>query len=150
VLAVCAGIQILGRSFPGPNGDRVEGLGLLGVDTVGGAATRAVGEAVVDAGSPIGALSGFENHAGRTIRDEGVAPLGAVVTGVCNGDGTDGALQGRLVASYLHGPVLARNPAFADWLLALSSDVASLRALATGPAEELHAERLASARRRRR
>jgi hypothetical protein len=149
VLAVCAGIQILGRSFPGPNGDRVEGLGLLGVDTVGGA-TRAVGEAVVEAGPPIGALSGFENHAGRTIRDEGVGTLGAVVTGVCNGDGSDGALQGRLVATYLHGPVLARNPAFADWLLALASGVAALAAIATGPAEELHAERIASARRARR
>jgi hypothetical protein len=127
----------------------VEGLGLLGVDTVGGA-TRAVGEAVVEAGPPIGALSGFENHAGRTIRDEGVGTLGAVVTGVCNGDGSDGALQGRLVATYLHGPVLARNPAFADWLLALASGVAALAAIATGPAEELHAERIASARRARR
>jgi lipid II isoglutaminyl synthase (glutamine-hydrolysing) len=147
VLAVCAGLQVLGRSFPAADGARAEGLGLLGVDTVGGVGPRAVGEVVVDARGPIGALSGFENHAGRTIRDEGVAALGAVVAGVGNGDGTDGALDGRLVATYLHGPVLARNPAFADWLLALALGAESLPALPVGAPEELHAERLASGRR---
>ena len=147
VLAVCAGLQVLGRSFPGRDGARAEGLGLLGVDTVGGSAARAVGEAIV-AASPAGALSGFENHAGRTIRDEGVAPLGTVVAGVGNGDGTDGALDGRIVATYLHGPVLARNPALADWLLALALGTDALAELAPGPPEALHAERLAASGRR--
>jgi len=150
VLAVCAGLQVLGRSFPGPTGERAEGLGLLGADTVGGAGSRAVGEVVVEPALPFGALSGFENHAGRTIRDEGVAALGTVRAGVGNGDGTDGALAGRLVATYLHGPVLARNPAFADWLLGLATGSGPLAELDPGPPEALHAERLAAGARRAR
>ena len=148
VLAVCAGVQVLGRSFPGADGARCEGLGLLGVDTVGGPA-RAVGEVVVEASEPIGAVTGFENHAGRTVREHGVAALGRVVTGVGNGDGTDGALDGRIVATYLHGPVLARNPALADHLLGLALGVGALPPLEDDPAEALHTERLAAARRGR-
>jgi lipid II isoglutaminyl synthase (glutamine-hydrolysing) len=147
VLAVCAGLQVLGRSFPGADGNRCEGLGLLAVDTIGGAASRAVGELVVDAADPPGALTGFENHAGHTVRDEPVAPLGRVAVGVGNGDGTDGARDGRILATYLHGPVLARNPAFADLLLALALDVDELAPLDRGPAEELHDERIAAVRR---
>jgi lipid II isoglutaminyl synthase (glutamine-hydrolysing) len=148
VLAVCAGVQVLGRSFPGAGGARCDGLGLLGVDTVGGTA-RAVGEVVVEAPDPPGALTGFENHAGRTVRDEGVEPLGRVTTGVGNGDGTDGAVDGRVVATYLHGPVLARNPALADLLLGLALGRGAMAGLAPGPAEELHDERLAAGRRGR-
>jgi lipid II isoglutaminyl synthase (glutamine-hydrolysing) len=148
VLAVCAGVQVLGRSFPGADGARCDGLGLLGVDTVGGT-TRAVGEVLVEAADPPGRLTGFENHAGRTVRDEGVGALGRVVVGTGNGDGTDGALDGRIVATYLHGPVLARNPALADLLLALAIGEGPLASLEPGPAEALHDERLAAARRGR-
>jgi len=144
VLAVCAGLQVLGRSFPAADGTRVEGLGIFGVDTVGGSASRAVGEVVVEAPAPIGRLTGFENHAGRTVRDEGVAGLGTVLSGVGNGDGSDGVLDGRLVATYLHGPVLARNPALADVLLSLAVGVDELAPLGAGPAELLHDERLAA------
>ena len=97
---------------------------------------------------PPGSLTGFENHAGHTIRDERVAPLGRVAIGVGNGDGTDGVLDGRIVATYLHGPVLARNPVLADLLLALALDVDELAPLDRGPAEELHDERLTAVRRR--
>jgi lipid II isoglutaminyl synthase (glutamine-hydrolysing) len=145
VLAVCAGLQVLGHSFPIPGGARADGLGLLGVETVASSGPRAVGEVLVAAGA-LGELTGFENHAGRTVRDEGVAPLGAVVFGLGNGDGTDGAREGRLVATYLHGPVLARNPRLADELLALAVGTA-LEPLADGPAEELHRERARAARR---
>jgi CobQ-like glutamine amidotransferase family enzyme len=147
VLAVCAGLQVLGRSFPGPDGARVDGLGLLGVDTVGGSGRRAVGE--VSVSTTAGWLTGFENHAGRTVRDESVAPLGTVDVGVGNGDGTDGVDAGRVLATYLHGPVLARNPAFADRLLALALGVeaAGLSPLPAGPPEALHDERLAASRR---
>ena len=68
------------------------------------------------AGLPL--LSGFENHAGITTLGPGVAPLGVVRSGTGNGDGRDGAfMERRLIATYLHGPVLARNPALADLLL---------------------------------
>jgi lipid II isoglutaminyl synthase (glutamine-hydrolysing) len=72
-----------------------------------------------------------------------------VTTGVGNGDGTDGAVDGRVVATYLHGPVLARNPALADLLLGLALGRGAMAGLAPGPAEELHDERLAAGRRGR-
>jgi CobQ-like glutamine amidotransferase family enzyme len=65
-------------------------------------------------------LVGFENHAGRTFLDPGAEPLGRVVSGFGN-DGTsgfEGCRAGRVVGTYLHGPLLPRNPWFADWLLA--------------------------------
>jgi len=62
-------------------------------------------------------LTGFENHQGVTSRGPGVAPLARVLTGVGNGDGTEGAWAGRVVGTYLHGPVLVRNPGLADLLL---------------------------------
>ena len=154
VLAICAGYQILGRTFPGPAGERLAGVGLLEVDTVAaGPRRRAVGEILVARpGAPDGddlLLSGFENHAGRTRRDPGVAALGRVLSGVGNGDGTDGARAGRVLATYLHGPVLARNPRLADELLSLALGRA-LSPLADEEEEALRRERLAAVRRARR
>jgi len=62
-------------------------------------------------------LTGFENHQGVTRRGPSVEPLAQVLTGVGNGDGTEGAWAGRVLGTYLHGPVLARNPGLADLLL---------------------------------
>ena len=61
-------------------------------------------------------LTGFENHGGPTTLAEGTIALGRVTAGVGNGggDGSEGAVRGRVVGTYLHGPVLARNPALAD------------------------------------
>lgn len=143
VLAVCAGLQVLGRSFPAGDGARAEGLGLLPVDTVGSVERRTVGEIVVDAGD-LGMLTGFENHAARTVRDPGAAPLGLVRCGVGNGDRTDGVVEGRVFGTYLHGPVLARNPALADHLLGLAVD-ARLEPLSEDEPERLHRERLTAA-----
>ena len=113
MLAVCAGFQIVGRTFPGADGETEGGLGLLEVDTVKPTTPRAVGEVLVEvdpeALGPLPTLTGFENHGGATSRAEGTAALGQVVAGVGNGvgDGTEGAVQGRIVGTYLHGPVLA-------------------------------------------
>jgi lipid II isoglutaminyl synthase (glutamine-hydrolysing) len=145
VLAVCAGLQVLGRSFPVAGRARADGLGLLPVDTVASVEARAVGEVLLDAGH-LGALTGFENHAARTVLDEGAAPLGVVRCGVGNGDGTDGVLLERRFGTYLHGPVLARNPAFADHLLAVALG-RQIEPAAAGPAELLHDERLAASER---
>ena len=68
-------------------------------------------------GPPLEQLTGFENHAGVTMLGPKAQPLGRLVAGVGNGDGTEGAVSGRVVGTYLHGPVLARNPALADLLL---------------------------------
>jgi lipid II isoglutaminyl synthase (glutamine-hydrolysing) len=161
VLAVCAGFQVAGRSFPGATGDPHEGVGLLDVDTVKGSGPRAVGEVLVEVDpASLGALpvlTGFENHGGATSLRDGAVPLGRVVAGVGNGDGdgVEGAVQGRVVGTYLHGPVLARNPALADRLLswALGHDETPLDPLDDGEAESLREERLAAVggkRRRRR
>src|SRR5262249_58153521 len=64
-----------------------------------------------------GRLAGFETHRGVTRRGPGAKPLATVVTGVGNGDGTEGAYAGRVVGTYLHGPALVRNPGLADMLL---------------------------------
>jgi CobQ-like glutamine amidotransferase family enzyme len=118
LLANCAGFQLLGSSYVRPDGPAVPGMGLIDATTVAGP-RRCIGEVVVDTGRPgFPELSGFENHAGITRLGPGVRPLGRVTRGTGNGDGRDGALiEGRLAATYLHGPVLARNPALADLLL---------------------------------
>ena len=93
---------------------------LLDVDTRRGP-TRAVGELLTEWTKPDGStclLTGFENHGGYTTLGPGASPLARVQIGVGNdGRGTEGAVQGNVVATYPHGPVLARNPDLADHLL---------------------------------
>lgn len=122
-LAVCAGLQILGRSLSDASGHHYPGLGLLDLATAPGR-QRAVGEVLSTCAVPgVGSLTGFENHRGVTTLGAGTTPLGRVVTGTGNGtsDGTghrtEGVLTDRVVGTYLHGPVLARNPALADHIL---------------------------------
>ena len=149
VLAVCAGMQIAGRSFPDGSGRARDGLGLLDCITVKTDEPRAVGELLVAATDELGlpALTGFENHGGRTRRGPGARSLGPVEAGVGNGDGSegvvaDGGLDGGLViGTYLHGPVLARNPALADLLLARARRE-SVDALAPLPDADAEAEAL--------
>jgi len=137
VLAVCAGFQIVGTTFAGPGGAVQPGIGLVDADTVRGTGKRAVGEAVVETvehaagGFALDAgelLSGFENHAGVTRLGASVAPLGRVRSGVGNGTAglarSEGAVSGRVVCTYLHGPVLARNPQLADRLLECATGIA--------------------------
>ena len=116
LLAVCAGFQIIGNSFHAA-GKEVEGLGLLDVKSVPGK-ERFVGDIKVKASFLDMELTGFENHAGHTILSDGVQPLGKVMSGHGNGDGKfDGAIAGNIFGTYMHGPVLARSPEFADLLL---------------------------------
>ena len=118
VFAVCAGYQIVGREFAGAEGEPVPGLGLLDIRS-GRGERRGVGEILgeVNPALQLPQLTGFENHQGVTMRGPGVEPLATVLTGVGNGDGTEGAWAGRVLGTYLHGPVLVRNPALADLLL---------------------------------
>ncbi len=151
VLAVCAGFQVVGRSFPGAGGEPHEGVGLLDIETVKGTGPRAVGEVVaeVEGLAELPVLSGFENHGGRTSLGEGTAPLARVTAGVGNGDGTEGAVQGRVVGTYLHGPVLARNPALADLLLGWALGETPFEPIDDSEAEALREERLGAVQRRR-
>ena len=143
VLAVCAGLQILGESFPGADGEPVPGLGLLPCVSRVSSRPRAVGEILVRAAgrwADLGLLTGFENHGAVTQLSPGAEPVGTVCAGVGNEDGTyEGVVSGRVWGTYLHGPVLARNPRLADLLL--SWVVGDLPPLEAGEAEALHAER---------
>jgi CobQ-like glutamine amidotransferase family enzyme len=115
LLAVCAGYQLVGTSLTGPAGTTIDGLGILDAATTR-APTRLVGEvAVRDEQLDTGWLVGFENHRGVTTPGSGASPLGTRTP--ARGFATDGAVHGRVVGTYLHGPVLARNPRLADRLL---------------------------------
>jgi CobQ-like glutamine amidotransferase family enzyme len=148
-LAVCAGLQLLSHSFEDGAGRTHAALGLLDVEC-GRLAERAVGEVVSEPLElpDVPTLTGYENHQG-TARLRGAArPLGRVVAGVGNGDrGWEGVQQGNVIATYLHGPVLVRNPALADHLL--SRVAGSLPPYHDDPVEQLRQERLEAADPRR-
>ena len=147
VLAVCAGFQVIGTSFPGADGSEHAGLGVIDVRARKGTGRRAVGELVTRADPRLGVdrLTGYENHGAVSELGAGVAPLARVETGVGNGtdDRAEGALSGRVFCTYMHGPVLARNPALADAVLA--SVVGPLSPLDDWESESLRAERLSAA-----
>ena len=116
VLAICAGFQIIGSTFVSSE-NQVIGLELLDVATTPGD-KRLVGDIAIKSDLFEFPLTGFENHSGVTTLGIGVAPLGTVLRGNGNGiNGVDGAVSGNVFGTYLHGPVLARNPEFADLLI---------------------------------
>jgi CobQ-like glutamine amidotransferase family enzyme len=159
VFGVGAGYQVLGRSFPGPGPDRsdgtpAEGLGLLDAVTTLGEFVdrRVVTRARADLGLP--AMSGYETHRGRTELSDGTQPLVELEVGTGNGDSpaTDGAVRGHVVGTYLHGPVLPRNPELADLLLAWAlgrppADLAPLGERDSRFAASVRRERIEEARR---
>jgi lipid II isoglutaminyl synthase (glutamine-hydrolysing) len=119
LLAVCGGYQLLGRGYVERSGDFLPGVGLFPHDTVAGE-RRMIGDVLLDCEWAGRTLTGFENHAGRTRLDPGAEPLGRVVVGFGNDgeSGHEGCRVARAVGTYLHGPLLPRNPWLADWLLA--------------------------------
>jgi len=122
LLAVCGGYQLLGRGYRGFHGEDMPGVGLLPLETVAGE-RRMIGDVLLECELEPGVrhtLAGFENHAGRTRLDPGAEPLGRVLAGFGNDgeSGFEGARVGRAIGTYLHGPLLPRNPWLADWLLA--------------------------------
>jgi CobQ-like glutamine amidotransferase family enzyme len=118
-LAVCGGYQLLGRFYRDRSGEELPGIGLLPLQTVAGE-RRMIGDVLLECDWAGATLAGFENHAGRTELDEGAEPLGRVVAGFGNDgrSGFEGCRSGRVYGTYLHGPLLPRNPWFADRLLA--------------------------------
>jgi lipid II isoglutaminyl synthase (glutamine-hydrolysing) len=148
VFATGGGYQLLGRTFAAPDGSRIDGLGLLDVETVPGT-EQARGEVlgrlrdlpgdlsrqtspapgggaedpvdVDQATSDLRVITGFEDHAGVTHLGPGADPLAMISVGFGNcGDGTEGAVTGSTLGTNLHGPVLARNPGLADHLIGLA------------------------------
>lgn len=149
VFAVCAGFQIVGNTFTvGEHDEVIEGLGLIDVDTRRGT-ERAVGEILTHWTKPDGTeslITGFENHGGFTTLGSAATPLARVEIGIGNAnDGTEGAVQGKVIGSYPHGPSLARNPELADYLLALALD-RELEPLPMPELDELRRQRIAAIR----
>lgn len=169
VFAVCAGLQVLGHTFRA-HGEEVEGVGLLDI-TTSPLDTRATGELLSEptqagiTAELTETLTGFENHMGATVLGPEAQALGVVTRGVGNGAGAgagaaataapstaattgakvDGVVQGSVIATYMHGPALARNPQLADLLIARALDVplAELAPLDLEDVAQLRRERLA-------
>jgi hypothetical protein len=117
-LAVCGGYQLLGRFYRDRSGTELPGVGLLPLHTVAGE-RRMIGDVLLECEWAGRTLAGFENHAGRTFLDAGAEPLGRVLAGFGNdgASGAEGCRLGRVYGTYLHGPLLPRNPWFADRVL---------------------------------
>lgn len=148
VLAICAAIQVLGHWYETSSGERVSGISLFDVVTTP-RTDRAIGELltepVVDGLTQ--PLSGFENHRGGTALGAAATPLARVRSGVGNGDAepVEGVVQGSVIGTYMHGPLLARNPELADYLLAKATGT-ELAPLELPQVDRLRRERLAAAK----
>ena len=144
LFAVCAGFQLLGEYFPASNNRTISGLNILPIKTEA-ANPRSVGELLCESTLPIGLLTGFENHGGQTKFTDRLQPLGIVQTGIGNHalEKSDGAVTDQIIATYMHGPALVRNPALADYFL-----TRKLGKLAPIESDQifktLHAERVAA------
>jgi lipid II isoglutaminyl synthase (glutamine-hydrolysing) len=157
ILAVCGGYQLLGRGYRGRDGSFMPGAGLFAHETIAGE-VRMIGDVLLDCELDPGMrrqLAGFENHAGRTLLDDGSSPLGRVVYGFGNdgASGFEGCHVGNAIGTYLHGPLLPRNPWLADWLIARALTHAGVGADVLTPLDdelEEEAFRVAADRARRR
>jgi len=148
VFAVCGGLQLLGHGYDMAD-ERLPGVGLVDLDTKREDGPRLLGNIAIELDLPGGParLAGFENHAGRTYLGPGATPLGRVLKGYGNngGDGTEGVrggAHGTVIGTYMHGPLLPKNTAFADWLAATALGVApgELAPLDDGLEVAAHAE----------
>ena len=153
-LAVCGGFQLLGERYVDADGGTLEGVGLFRMETrhPGAGAARATGNVLVR--TEFGEAVGFENHGGRTWLARGQAPFGTVAVGRGNNgaDGTEGARTANAIGTYLHGSLLPRNPAVADFLLGAALRRRYGEGAELGPLDDVaegaaHAEAAAIARR---
>jgi lipid II isoglutaminyl synthase (glutamine-hydrolysing) len=117
MLTICGTYQMLGHEFVTQEGRRIPGVGVLDIVT-NGRTERLIGNNYVDT-DDAGRLVGYENHSGLTDLGPGVRPLGSTQLGRGNNgrDQTEGAVRDNVIGTYLHGPVLAKSPQFADDLL---------------------------------
>jgi CobQ-like glutamine amidotransferase family enzyme len=124
VLAVCGGYQLLGHYYRPSDGPDLEGLGMLDLTTVhpGSKTKRLIGNIVIHEAESGQMLVGFENHGGRTHLGPDARPLGRVVAGFGNNgeDRTEGAVWRTVFGTYLHGPLLPKNPWLADLLIGIA------------------------------
>ncbi len=122
LLAIDVGFQVVGERFEGADGATHPGLGLLDARSTLGSFVEGPVLGALDPELGLPEVVGYESHAGRTQLGPGLRPLATLGVGTGNGGtpATDGAWSGRIVATYLHGPLLAWNPGLADHLLELA------------------------------
>lgn len=117
MLMICGLYQLFGTSFKTQDGHTIKGISLLDVETVAGP-ERLIGN-IVTHSEQFGDIIGYENHSGQTFLGDNVKPLGTVIQGAGNNgkDEAEGARYKNVIGSYLHGSLLPKNPAIADWLI---------------------------------
>jgi CobQ-like glutamine amidotransferase family enzyme len=116
MLMVCGMYQLFGRHFITGTGQEIGGIGILPLETTAGS-TRLIGNTVYQ--TEWGEVVGYENHSGLTHLDKGVKAFGKVIKGAGNNgkDKTEGCVVENVFGTYSHGPILSKNPQFADELL---------------------------------
>jgi lipid II isoglutaminyl synthase (glutamine-hydrolysing) len=123
IFAVCAGLQLLGHRYIPSVGEPMEGAAILDLETRGGS-QRFMQHAAVEVtlNGQTGTVVGFENHSGQTTLGPGARPFGTIVAGAGNNgqDGSEGAVRDNVYATYLHGPVLPKNPWLTDQLIKIA------------------------------
>jgi CobQ-like glutamine amidotransferase family enzyme len=152
VFAVCAGLQLLGHRYVSNAGEEMLGAGILDLETRGGPQRfmqHAACEVTIDGVTET--VVGFENHSGLTELGPGCEAFGRVVAGAGNNgrDGLEGARSGNVFATYLHGPVLPKNPWLTDRLIEIAVSRAEGAQFTLAPLDdqlELHAHEVALAK----
>lgn len=119
MLLICGTYQLFGHRFITNSKEEIKGIGILDVETYG-QTERLIGN--ISISTDFGDLVGYENHSGLTYLGDGVRPLGKVISGAGNNgqDSTEGACVNNVFGTYLHGPVLPKNPLFADEIIRLA------------------------------
>lgn len=117
ILAVCGGFQMLGKYYKTHTGDIMEFANILDFYTVG-KEKRLIGNYAFKTAEKM-EIIGFENHSGRTYLGKGVKPFGKIIKGNGNNgrDRTEGVRYKNTFGTYCHGPILPKNPQFADMLI---------------------------------
>ena len=117
MLMICGLFQLFGKFFKTQDGHVIEGIGLLDLETHAGN-ERLTGNIITES-EQFGEIIGYENHSGQTFLGRGVQPLGKVIKGAGNNgqDDTEGARYRNVIATYMHGSLLPKNPAIADFLI---------------------------------
>jgi len=117
MLMICGLYQLFGKFFKTQDGHVIEGIGLLDIETHAGP-ERLIGN-IVTKNNQFGDIIGYENHSGQTYLGKDVEPLGKVIKGAGNNgqDDTEGARYKNVIATYMHGSLLPKNPAIADFLI---------------------------------
>lgn len=122
MLMICGMYQLFGHEFLMNDGSTLSGIGILDVTTKA-SSKRMIGN-IVTSSPEFGKIVGYENHSGQTMLGEDAVPLATVIKGDGNNgiDHTEGARYRNVIGTYLHGSLLPKNPAIADWLIARAAE----------------------------